>query len=388
MAVGSLLILAGCSTVPVEPVQGYTQAFDEASAAGNRLYDQVSPIIAKAQAKADAATVAEMGANEPAGGDATRVMPAAGPDAAAIAEAVCPEPTIPPPPYHPCFVPSDFAPGGMPGEPASLVARRRALATITTFNAIALRLASGETASALGAEVQRLGANASSLAALTGAGAGVAPLIGVSADLAAKLARWAESLRADQELRVALANGSPLIEQLLQALIADTPRMYSFKREAIVAQLDRLQPAAQRISFDVEDIVRGHASFATLASVDRRYVSARSRVGGLPPNSLTASAGSQGASPLDAASAEQLDELLLRLEALGDEYEAQSAELNLYYDALGAYVGMLHRSNEALQLVAAAARAPQTVTVDPAALAAQTTEIRDQAREIERLLDS
>ena len=176
----ALLVLAGCSTVPVEPVRGYTQAFDQASAAGNRLYDQVGPVIAREQARADAdAGVAVAGQ---AGGDPAAAMPAAGAMQAASSDAICPEPTNPPPPYHACFVPSDFAPGGLPGEPAGLVARRRALATVTSFNAIALRLASGEPANALGAEVQRLGSNASSLAALTGAGAGVVPLIGVSSE--------------------------------------------------------------------------------------------------------------------------------------------------------------------------------------------------------------
>ena len=312
MAVAALLLLAGCSTVPVGQVQGYTQAFDQASAAGNRLYDEVGPVIASEQAKADAEAAA---AGQPSA-DPAAVRPAAGPNQAAGADAPCLQPMNPPLPYHTCFVPSDFAPGGMPGEPAALVARRRALATITTYNAIALRLASGETANALGAEVQRLGSNASSLAALTGAGAGVAPLIGISTDLAAKLAKWAESLRADQELRAALANGSPLIDQLLQALIADTPRMYVFKRETVARKLEHLQGEAGLESFKIRDIIKTHASFATLASFDRRYASALGRVG-VTAVSLTALAGSQGTTPLDAASAEQLDGFLVQLELPG-----------------------------------------------------------------------
>jgi hypothetical protein len=379
MAVGTLLILAGCSTVPVEQVQGYTQAFDEASAAGNRLYDEVGPVIAREQAKADAkAAVVAAGQT---GDDPAAVMPAAGPTQGA--DAVCLEPTDPPLPYRTCFVPSDFAPGGMPGEPESLVARRRALATITTYNAIALRLASGETASALGAEVQRLGANASSLAALTGAG----PAIGVATNTLADLAKWVESLRADQELRRALADGSPYIDQLLQALIADTPQMYTFKLETTAARLEHLQADAGRISFDIQDIVRAHASFATLASVDRRYGSARARLA-LPTDSLTTIAGTQGTTPLNAAAAEELDGLLVQQDALGPEYEAQVADLDRYYAALGEYVRMLHGSYEALQLAVATAKSPQTVTLDPAALAVKATEIRDQAREVERLLNT
>ena len=385
IAAVALLVLAGCSTVPVEQVQGYTQAFDQASAAGNRLYDQVGPVIAREQAKADA-DAAVVAAGQ-AGGDPSAAMPAAGPMQAISSDAICPEPTNPPPPYHACFVPSDFAPGGLPGEPASLVARRRALATITTYNAIALRLASGETANALGAEVQRLGSNASSLAALTGAGVGVVPLIGVSSELAAKLASWAESLRADQELRAALANGKPLIEQLVQALIADTPRMYAFRREEVSGRLDNLKADAKDASIDIKAIVQSHASFATIGSMDRRYAAATSRISGLPFTSLSALAGTKGTTPLDAASADKLEALLAGLEATSAEYAASLAALDRYYDALGEYVAMLHRSNEALQLVAGSAQAPQAVALDPVALAASATEVRDRAREIERLLE-
>ena len=54
--------------------------------------------------------------------------------------AVCPPDGGSNEPYPACFDPADFAPGRLPGEPESLLARRRALATITTFNAIAMRL--------------------------------------------------------------------------------------------------------------------------------------------------------------------------------------------------------------------------------------------------------
>ena len=72
----------------------------------------------------------------------TVIMAAAGP----ADNAVCPRDGGANEPYPACFDPARFAPGRLAGEPDSLLVRRRALATITTFNAIALRLASGETA--------------------------------------------------------------------------------------------------------------------------------------------------------------------------------------------------------------------------------------------------
>ena len=49
---------------------------------------------------------------------------------------------------------------------------------------------------------------------------------------------------------------------------------------------------------------------------------------------------------------------------------------------------MLHEVNEALATVTASARAPQAITISPAALSQQATEIRDQAREIQKLLET
>lgn len=388
----TLIALIGCTTVPAEQVEVYAAAFDQANAAGSRLYDEVSGVITRTQSEADAGAEAELAADQQPAQGLTAIRPAAGPfdDDVQIAaiDAVCPKPSFPPEPYRTCFVPSDFVPGGLPGEPNSLAARRRALQTITTFNTIALRLASGETAQALGVEVQRLGTSASSLAAITGAGAGAVPLIGVSAGLAERLAHWAESLRADQELRAALAAGSPLIQQLLAALVDDTRLMYAFKREEIAEQLDDLKADAQRASVDLKEIIGRHAAFPTLTSMDRRYASARGRISGLPFESLNALAGSRGDATLDARSADRAEEVLARLESIAADYANRLTDLDHYYDALGEYVSMLHHADEALQIVATSARAPQSITVSAASLRTKAAEVSAQAREIERLLET
>ena len=381
----AILLLAGCQTVPVQQVQTYSQAFDEASAAGNQLYDGISAKVIQEQAIADAQ--AQQVAPTQAATANTVIMPAAGP----ADSAVCPRDGSSNEPYPACFDPARFAPGRLPGEPESLIVRRRALATITTFNDIALRLASGESAEALGAEVRRLGSNASSFAALSGVGAMAAPLAGLTSDLAAQLATWAETLRADQELRAALNEGSPLIEQLLVALIDDTSIMYALKREEVVAQADALTAQAREIEFDIGDIMAAHAApqgsmVADLAERDLRYNSARERMG-LPFQSLAALAG-RGTQPLGAPTLDQLDEKLAQLQAIADQYQKQVEALNRYYEALGEYVAMLHEVDQALVTVTASARAPQAITISPAALSQEAIEIRDQAREIQRLLET
>jgi hypothetical protein len=384
-AAAMLLLLAACSTVPVQHVQSYSQAFDEASVAGNQLYDGISAKVIQEQDTADARSAQAAAAQ--VGDGATVIMPAAGP----AERAVCPRDGGANEPYPACFDPARFAPGRLAGEPDSLLVRRRALATITTFNAIALRLASGETAAELGAEVRRLGSNASSLAALSGVGAMVSPLAGLTSDLAARLAAWAETLRADQELRAALDAGGPLIEQLLVALIDDTSTMYALKREEVVAQADALTAQAKEIEFDVADLMAAHGAppgsmVAELAQRDLRYNNAREQIG-LPFQSLAALAGS-GGQPFSEQTLEQIDDQVARLESIADQYQEQIGTLNRYYEALGEYVVMLHEVNDALVSVTASARAPQAITISPAALSQQATEIRDQAREVQKVLET
>jgi hypothetical protein len=384
-AAAILLLLAACQTVPVQHVQNYSQAFNEASTAGNQLYDGISAKVIQEQAIADAQ--AEQVAATQVTTSNTVIMPAAGP----ADDPVCSGNGGAKEPYPACFDPARFAPGRLAGEPDSLIVRRRALATITTFNSVAMRLASGETANELSAEVRQLGSNATSLATLSGAGAMVSPLVGLTSDLAADLAGWAETLRADQELRAALDAGSPLIEQLLVALINDTSIMYALKREEVAAQADVLTGQAREIEFDIADIMEAHAApqgsmVAELAQRDLRYNNARAGIG-LTFQSLAALAG-RGRQPFTGQTLDQIDGEVARLESIAEQYQAQVEALNRYYEALGEYVAMLHEVNEALATVTASARAPQAITISPAALSQQATEIRDQAREIQKLLDT
>ncbi len=240
--------------------------------------------------------------------------------------------------------------------------------------------------------MRRLGSNASSLADVERGRRHGSPLIGLTTDLAARLATWAETLRADQELRAALDAGSPLIEQLLVALIDDTSTMYALKREEVAAQADALTAQAKEIEFDIADIMRAHAApqgpmVAELAQRDLRYNNARERMG-LAFQSLAALAG-PGGQPFTEQTLDQIDDQVAQLEVVrGPIPGAGPDTLNRYYEALGEYVAMLHEVNETLATVTASARAPQAITISPAALSQQATEIRDQAREIQKLLET
>ena len=151
-------------------------------------------------------------------------------------------------------------------------------------------------------------------------------MIGFTTDLAARLATWAETLRADQELRAALDAGSPLIEQLLVALIDDTSTMYALKREEVAAQAEALKVDAREIEFDIADIMRAHAApqgpmVAELAQRDLRYNNARERMG-LAFQSLAALAG-PGGQPFTEQTLDQIDDQVAQLEAFANQYQEQ-----------------------------------------------------------------
>ena len=149
-AAAIMLLLAACSTVPVQHVEGYSEAFDEASAAGNQLYDGISAKVIQEQAIADAQAAA---GRRHAGRHATPGHHAGG--------RTCGRSRSVPrnggsnEPYPACFDPARFAPGRLAGEPDSLLVRRRALATITTFNTD--RLAPGVRRERRASSVRRCG---------------------------------------------------------------------------------------------------------------------------------------------------------------------------------------------------------------------------------------
>ncbi|HET6522516.1 MAG TPA: hypothetical protein VFG47_22240 [Geminicoccaceae bacterium] len=386
-----LLALAGCATVPAEEVEIYTRAFDEARAAGHRLYDGIAPVVARSEQAAPEAA-GRSGPQQP-----TAFISAAlpgGTESGAGGD-VCPEePSGPPTPYPLCFDPGEFLPGAVPGEPPSVAARRRALDTIAAYDVVVLRLASGETAATVGADVRRLAASAGALASLfTGPGAAAAvPLAGLAGGLAGDLAAWAETLRSQQRLREALAAGAPIVHGLTDALIADSARMYAIRREDVAKRLTGWTAEATRASLTAQAIARGHAAPPAglgeqVAQIERRLNNARDRIGGYRFLALTAVAGAAGSEPFGEGTLRDLDEQTTRVEAVAAEYAQAVAALVAYHAALGEYVAMLHQVDEALDgITAAAAAAPRTVTVSPAMLAARATEIGEQARQVRRAL--
>jgi hypothetical protein len=376
------MLVAACSSVPQEQVQLYTEAFTEAEAAGNLVYDQISPIVARQPAT-----------NAPA--DALIVAPAAGPgsgsdQAGSLTENQratadpCAE-DLGPQPFEPCFDPDTITAGAVPGEPAEVKARRRAMATIALYNDLLLRLNSGATSNELGGEVRELSSNLGGFLQFVNAAAG--PIAGLAGDTLARLVALQVKLRADRELRRALVEGEPVIQELIAALIHETPNLYEIKLRATQEELNPLRTQINETRTEIRALVRQHAApgDARLVELSGRLDQALGKIG-IEPMPLPPLAGQQASQPFNAEVDQQLTRKVEAIEHLTGQYLEKAATLHAFHAALGAYVAMLHDTSTALADLAETAATPRMITIDAGELARQVADIRNNAGEIQRLL--
>jgi hypothetical protein len=377
-------LVAACSSVPQEQVQLYTQAFAEAEAAGNLVYDQISPIVARQPAT-----------NAPA--DAAIVAPAAGPgtgsnQAGSLTEyqAEKADPCagdLGPQPFEPCFDPDTVTAGAVPGEPAEVKARRRAMATIALYNNLLLRLNSGATSNELGGEVRQLSSNLGGVLQFVNAAAG--PIAGLAGDTLARLAELQERVRADRELRTALVQGEPVIQELITALIHETPTLYAIKLGATQKELIPFRTQINETRTEIRALVRGHAApgDGRLVELSGRLEQAFGKVG-VESMALPPLAGEQASQPFNATVDQQLTRKVEAVEQLTSQYMDKAVTLHSFHAALGAYVAMLHDTGTALADLAETAAAPRMIAIDAGELARQVADIRNNAGEIQRLLQN
>lgn len=378
------VLVAACSSVPQEQVQLYTQAFAEAEAAGNLVYDQISPIVARqpaTNALADAAIVAPAagpgtGSNQAGSlteNQAEKANPCAGDSG--------------PQPFDPCFDPDTITAGAVPGEPAEVKARRRAMATIALYNDLLIRLNSGATGEELGAEVRSLSSNLGGLLQFVNAAAG--PIAGLAGDTLARLAELQESVRADRELRRALVEGEPVIQELIAALINETPTLYEIKLGATQEELIPLRTQINETRVEIGTLVRSHTApgDGRLVELSGRLEQAFGKIG-IASMSLPPLAGEQASQPFNAAVDQQLTRKVELVEQLTGQYMEKAAILHAFHAALGAYVAMLDDTSTALGDLAETAATPRIITIDAGELARQVADIRNNAGEIQRLLQN
>jgi len=212
-----LLLVASCTSVPREDLDAYDKAFTQAKLAGDLVLDKVAPIIARRE---------EGGVN-----------------------AGCP---ITSGGYRTCFDALGILSDGRSNDPRSILVRRAALQTIADYNAVLLAIADGRFTVGNRAQFDNLVASGKMLVQLASiAVPGVPSLfsdtaIGALGVLFDRL----QSARSALEVRRAVVDGAPIVQDMLAALAADTPTLYDIyltaKKIEITAAAVKGLPDMQR----------------------------------------------------------------------------------------------------------------------------------------------
>lgn len=381
VAIVATTLATACSSVPHEQVQLYTQAFAQAEAAGNLIYDEISPIVAR-QPAANAPTAS--GAFAPAASSESGMTDSdSGAENESLEAGPCAQ-DLGPLPFETCFDPEAMTAGAVPGEPVEVKARRRAMATVALYNDLLIRLNSGASGEELRAEVRSLSSNLGGLMQFANAAAG--PIASLAGDIIAKLAALQERLRADRALRTTLIEGAPVIQELIAALIDETSNLYTIKLRATLEDLDPLRTQINTTRIEMRQLVRRHAApdDGRLAELSGRLERTFGELG-IPPMPLPPLAG-EVRDPFDAAVDQELTRKVETVEQLAAQYMEKGATLDAFHAALGAYVAMLDDTSMALADLSESAAAPRTITIDAGELARQVTGIQENASEIQRLL--
>ena len=98
--------------------------------------------------------------------------------------------------------------------------------------------------------------------------------------------------------------------------------------------------------------------------------------------------GQQASQPFNAEGDQQHTRNVEAIVHLTGQYMEKAATLHAFHAALGAYVAMLHDTSTALADLAETAASPRMVAIDAGELARQVADIRNNAGEIQRLLQN
>lgn len=189
---------AACTSIPDQELTSYREAYIEAQKAGDLLYDELSAAVLRAGlAPANSNCIRKR--NAPA-----------------------------------CFDPSVARANGTPADIPSIRARRTALASVENYNLAIIDLLEGKQGDALSARIEELRATAGDLLVLGQITTGPLPALigGQSAALLGKLVKQLEKLASVEQAKASLTQNAPVVDEMIQLLIDDTPRMYNLYQKA------------------------------------------------------------------------------------------------------------------------------------------------------------
>jgi len=315
--------VVGCAGVPVEQLQAYGDAYEEAREAGSLLYERAAIAVWTAEA--------------------TGVAPGAAPPND--------------PPYLATLGPANYGAGacgfgaGDRAIPESVLARCQALAAVTTYNEILLKLAAGDPAVAVRSELGQLAValdglqsllaqNTAVTTLLAGAGPFVGPLV--------VLVGEAQKLASGAAVREELEKGRPAVQAIILALRQDVPRLYGVQRDHYVVRLTRLVNATNtEVYRPAGRLLIGHAPASTpglvseRAAVTARFDALLAELEDFPAQPIGGLAGETTAQPYTSATTEALRAHVAELETRVGQYRGLAADWRAYERALRRYDAML-----------------------------------------------
>jgi hypothetical protein len=357
--------VVSCAGVPVEQLQAYSGAYEEAREAGSLLYERAAVAVRVAEA--------------------SEIAPGAGADVD--------------PPYLATLGPANYQTGacgfGASGSaiPESILARCQAFAAVTTYNEILLKLAAGDPAVAVRSELGQiavaldglqslLAQNTTVTTLLASAGPVVGPLLGIVGE--------AQKLASAAAVREELEKGRPAVQAILQALRQDVPHLYAMQRDLSVTKLGVIQTNIGAIFVQAVGIVRQHQLPSAQPDAGERTAIV-GRFDALlddlelpdVPKETRLSSQPTGTTPYTAATTAALRTQFAELEQADQKYRSVAQEWHAYVEALQLYDGMLVELGESL---ASLGTTDVTNLFAPSGAAAQwlasAIAIRDSAREI------
>ena len=225
-----LLVATACTRLPEAELRAYAASYQQAAAAGNRLLDEVAPVVATGPAEASSCPVNERG-------------------------------------YRPCFDPA-LALAGMNGgsaESPDIQLRRLSLALIAGYTQLLVDIADGKPGQELSSRIDEMSATAALLASLVNGPVVSDAAVAVVSGLAARFRNIGAS--SDAAESVLAARGD--IVALIDWMIGDSATLYQLF----------VVPAETRLGNLLLD--RGAARFespAAVAAVDTQIAAESDRI--------------------------------------------------------------------------------------------------------------
>jgi hypothetical protein len=322
-------VVIGCGGVPAEHVQAYSDAYERARAAGALMYEEITPAVVLASQDS--------------------IAPGSGPSYVA---------TLGPAVYGgrtPCDSRSTVS------APASIQARCQALAAITSYNEVLLKLAAGDPAVAVRSDLAQISSSLGTLQSILGEGtlqSVAAPFIGpLSAAVGplTSIVGEAQKLASASAVREELDKGRPLVEEMLEALRQDVPRLHAIQRNYYATRLTSLiNEISENVYKPAGRLLASHAPPATpelateRAAIVMQFDALLGELEDFSGRPLGPVKGREDATPYTAQTNRELRGFLAELESDVGRYRELAGQFRAFEQALRRYDDMLSEVSNSL----------------------------------------